>query len=544
MSIDCLVINLTRFGDLIQSQPLFHELHAHGFRTGLVCQENFAQALPLLADVDESFVLKGARALRNLDRDWKQACVELMEWAHDVRTHGKLRVLNLTATLPARLLARLLSDPDKNILGFGLDAEGFGVNSGPWATFLSGTSLCRENAVFNISDMFRLMAEPLYTDSLSTSHNALDQGLNEPGTEEKNMARTLLGDVERLPYGQCVQGFLAFQLGASSPKRQWPTHYFALLGDLLWKHLGLCPVLTGAGSEETLAGQYMKRSTGPFVNAIGKTSLPVLSALLTEMRLLVSNDTGTLHLASALKTPSLSFFLSTAQPWDTGPTLSHCLSLEPDLDCHPCPFNSPCPNGLRCLAEITPEPVFKILKARLCGASWQEGVRAAGDLHARAWESGRTDDGFATVRALSSHKNADRTLWIRHQRLFWRYFFDALCSVKRNAPPPSVPPCSEIWTQGITPVLSQVLTLLKALSEEGELLAKNSKAGPLFLRNCDRLQTILSTCSPLTGMAHFWRELRGDCGQDLERLIQTIRLLLIHLDRLRSALTHGTDYAY
>ena len=52
MSADVLLLNLTRFGDLLQSQPLIQDLHDSGHRVGLVCLDNFAAALPLLRLVD------------------------------------------------------------------------------------------------------------------------------------------------------------------------------------------------------------------------------------------------------------------------------------------------------------------------------------------------------------------------------------------------------------------------------------------------------------------------------------------------------------
>ena len=113
-------------------------------------------------------------------------------------------------------------------------------------------------------------------------------------------------------------------------------------------------MLLGAPAENPLAQEYAARASAPFVNAVGRTNIPQLAALLTRTRLLATNDTGTMHLAAGLGLPCLAFFLATAQPWDTGPYLPGCCCLEPALPCHPCPYNQACPHEQVCLTRINP----------------------------------------------------------------------------------------------------------------------------------------------------------------------------------------------
>ena len=85
MGVDVLVCNLTRFGDLLQSQPLMSALHAAGHRVGLLCLENFAPATPLLRDVERVWTLPGARLMAGLDRSWQAAAGDLLGFARKVR---------------------------------------------------------------------------------------------------------------------------------------------------------------------------------------------------------------------------------------------------------------------------------------------------------------------------------------------------------------------------------------------------------------------------------------------------------------------------
>ena len=72
---------------------------------------------------------------------------------------------------------------------------------------------------------------------------------------------------------------------------------------------------------------------------------------------------------------------------------------------------------------------------------------------------------------------------------------------------------------------------------------ESSQAGTLFLRNCDRLQTQLMTSPAVKSLGYFWRELRSDYGQNLERLLRATRIFSLHLQALRDNLVYGTDYA-
>ena len=67
----------------------------------------------------------------------------------------------------------------------------------------------------------------------------------------------------------------------------------------------------------------------------------MLAAYLKRLDLLISNDTGPMHLAAAMGTPTLALFLASARVQDTGPVGKGHVIIEPSLDCHPC--LAPCP---------------------------------------------------------------------------------------------------------------------------------------------------------------------------------------------------------
>ena len=527
MGVDVLVCNLTRFGDLLQSQPLLADLAASERRVGLLCLENFASATPLLRHVDEVWTLPGARLMAGLDRSWQGAAADLMGFARQLRAEaGNPVVLNLTPTLPARLLTRLLAARPEETLGFGLDAEGFGVNGGLWATFLGVATRRRLNAPFNVVDMFRMTAQPLIGRQVPVDGSRFS--LREPAPEALAWADAYLAAAGDAPAG----GHVAFQLGASEARRQWPAERFAALGDRLWSEARIRPVLLGSPSEAPLAEAYGRAARHPFVNAVGATDIPKLAALLRRSRLLVTNDTGTMHLAAGLGVPSLAFFFATAQPWDTGPYLAGCCCLEPALDCHPCGFGQSCPRDEMCRRLPEAGPVARLALGYLASGRWQEGISPELCSQVRVWETGFDAEGFATVTSLSGHAAEARSLWLTGLRQFWRQLLDDLGDTPSEAGKAEGPALSAAPLAGAgaaVAALTQGATLLDALSAAGALTGRSAQAGQLFLRNCERLQQVLDASPPLASLGAFWRELRETRGGGMDELLPSLAVLARHM---------------
>ena len=97
--------------------------------------------------------------------------------------------------------------------------------------------------------------------------------------------------------------------GARSPERRWPVERFAGVADGLAAH-GLQVVLTGTLDEAALTQAVAAQMQSPSLDLAGLTSLGALAALISNARLVVSNDTGVAHIAAAVQTPSVVLFLA------------------------------------------------------------------------------------------------------------------------------------------------------------------------------------------------------------------------------------------
>jgi len=162
---------------------------------------------------------------------------------------------------------------------------------------------------------------------------------------------------------------LAVNVGATRPQKRWFARSFAETLDLL---SDIPCVLVGAGEEDSaLASEVVRlaRIAKP-IDLVGQTGVKSLAAVLSQCDLLLSADSGPMHLATAVGTPSLALFGST-DPAVTGPFDTISQTLYKALPCAPCGNHPTCEGRYDCLREITPEEVA--LAARSLLRQRQEG---------------------------------------------------------------------------------------------------------------------------------------------------------------------------
>lgn len=168
--------------------------------------------------------------------------------------------------------------------------------------------------------------------------------------------------------------WLGLNAGAEyGPAKRWPAERFALVARTIAAWPGWGIAIFGGSGDVVLAGEIehgVRQVAGNWptkpalVNLAGRTTLRELCATLGACRVLVTNDTGPMHLAAALGTPVVALFGSTS-PGLSGPGLPgeerHRL-LRVGAPCSPC-FLRECPIDLRCLRGIEVERVLETVHA-------------------------------------------------------------------------------------------------------------------------------------------------------------------------------------
>ena len=154
--------------------------------------------------------------------------------------------------------------------------------------------------------------------------------------------------------------WIAIQPGARWENKRWPVEYFAELVRLLAKKFPEARfAILGAAEDKPLGEMILRAEPQRSLNLCGETSLPEMIEWLRLCQLMVTNDTGPMHVAAALGKPLVAIFGPT-EPRRTGP-YGHLESvLRIDLPCSPC-LKSQCTyeKPEECLKAISPEMVFE-----------------------------------------------------------------------------------------------------------------------------------------------------------------------------------------
>jgi ADP-heptose:LPS heptosyltransferase len=167
-----------------------------------------------------------------------------------------------------------------------------------------------------------------------------------------------------------VQGrrLVVLQPGSTDPRRCWPADRFAVLADRLAAQ-GACIAINGSAAERPLAAAILERMRHPALDLSGKLSLCGLCGLLERADLLVSNDTGPLHLALAIGTKAVGIYWLT-NLFESGPLRQdiHAAALSLRTHCPVCGkenLAARCPHDASFVDGVMVEEVAALAEAML-----------------------------------------------------------------------------------------------------------------------------------------------------------------------------------
>lgn len=162
---------------------------------------------------------------------------------------------------------------------------------------------------------------------------------------------------------------LAIHPGASCPSKIWPNERFAQVADKLAGKYGFKVLIVAGPKDISLAQNIVKHMHSPAINLAGKTSVSQLASILKRCRLFISNDSGPVHVASAVGTPVISIFGRSQKglsPLRWGPTGKHDRVAQGTVGCVECLAHN-CVRGFVCLKAVTVDYVLNIADSILQG---------------------------------------------------------------------------------------------------------------------------------------------------------------------------------
>ncbi len=145
--------------------------------------------------------------------------------------------------------------------------------------------------------------------------------------------------------------------GAKNKFKQWPPHYFVEVGKRLVQHTGCQIIVSGDGRELQLTYEVASQIPGAIPLA-GELSIGTFAALLKRYHLFITGDTGPMHLAFAVKTPTVALFSATdpalCGPWHNEGRVA---LIYKKRTCSPC-LGKKCEEPF-CLLQINPDLVYE-----------------------------------------------------------------------------------------------------------------------------------------------------------------------------------------
>ena len=137
--------------------------------------------------------------------------------------------------------------------------------------------------------------------------------------------------------------------GASCPSRRWDPERFGAAAAGIAAETGLPVVVVGSEKERDLADQVLAAADSPSVVSIaGRTGLPELASVIGAAELVVTNNSGPLHLADAFRRPTVALFAGTEREAEYAPRSAPLRLLRRPTPCSPCRAFA-CPYSMECL---------------------------------------------------------------------------------------------------------------------------------------------------------------------------------------------------
>jgi len=407
-----LLVNITRLGDMLQATPTIAGIKRENpdCHTTVLVEKQFSDICHILPNIDRVVSIDLAFACRSLAAE-QVGIIDAYEYVSgfvdELRDEHFDYCLNMSSSAYTALLLKLLKVPRTG--GWTADEEGYRVIESDWAR-LFATSVHHQNRQYNslnLVDVFRCSA-----DVEDHPHQLLVNIESDAKRHAEEMIRSA-GFTNTGP-------IIAVQAGASQAKRQWSPTLFVEMVKILDNEYKARIILTGSPKEISIVKPILDGCNSPNVfSAVGKTSIPQLAALLKQCRVLVTGDTGPMHISVAAGTPVVAMFLASAYGFETGPYSAGNIVLQPVIGCGPCNPNKPCSRP-DCHDTISPRLIADLTMARAAGEVTHVAKEQADPRQVMVYRSVFDQYGFCDLLpinaesgdAFSRFRNAYRKLWL------------------------------------------------------------------------------------------------------------------------------------
>ena len=402
-------------GDLIQTTPLVQGLRQKypDAQITLMVSSDFENAISLIPGIDDSIVFN-LRQFKESE-DWEdESWVKIYRYIesklNDIRGKSYDMLVNLSHSRFSALMVHYLKV--NNVIGFHCNNSGDRMTGHPWMQYFGTEPFNRSFNEFNLVEIFSRSAgiDPTGKEIQVTENRY-------PVTEDKFLATVLNEAKNDLVIG--------FQIGSSLENRRWSTASFARLADLLVEQLNARIFLFGVASESESAEEMIRKTNrkNNIVDLTGKTDLKQLAVLLKRCAYLVTNDTGTMHLAAALNTKIIGLFFAHAHPFETAPFSSGHLIFQARISCAPCSYGVHC-NNIICVEKVLPEHVLSFIENYEQHNNWKLPYDLKKSQEVNIYETILSSQGIVRLKPLIKHEININDIFRLAYAVLWRETLD------------------------------------------------------------------------------------------------------------------------
>jgi heptosyltransferase-2/heptosyltransferase-3 len=338
-----IIVDLMYLGDLLFAHPFFEQLRKlfPDARIDLAANNNFAEIMRINPNIDHVY---------NYNKNWTAA--RSYKFSKKLKMNNYHLGLNIQGNWRTAILLKLISPQ----LSIGFGSKGRGI-------FLDHEIDKKEDHQHMVD---------FYLDFLKKITEIDDLELNQLNDQSDNLPELNLSDsqfakgVKKVESIGLEQDFITLNTGGSWETKRWPAEYFAKLADNLIAK-GEKVLFVGGPSDNERVQHVLDMIDDRHREAVydlsGKTSLIELAAVLKKSKLMISGDTGPVHVAAAVGTNTAAVFgPSDEKKYAPKGKGKNILIKNVDLDCRPCGEHE-CPlEHHLCMRDICPDELVKKLE--------------------------------------------------------------------------------------------------------------------------------------------------------------------------------------
>ncbi|MGD9034653.1 MAG: lipopolysaccharide heptosyltransferase I [Desulfobacteraceae bacterium] len=340
-----LIIKLSAIGDVVHTLP-FLEVLRDNFpeaRVDWVVEEESSQIIDAHEGIDNVIISRRKSWRKRLlkGREGFAALREIIRFLKELRSNKYDLVIDLQGLFKSAILTGLSRGKSKIGPNWGREGSQLFLTERPF--FVEAD----KHAV----DKYLKVAEYLGCEKDSwkghipireSDKSSIDKVLDDKGVKDQKL--------------------VAINPFAKWTTKLWQPERFAALADRMQRELGCGIIFTGSGQDRAEIDEIMERMHEKSTNLAGDTTLKELAYLYSKCQLLVTTDTGPMHIAAAMDCPVVALFGPTA-PWRTGPYGKGHTVIRDEIECSPC-FNKKC-DHVSCMRNITVDKVFEKVKEQI-----------------------------------------------------------------------------------------------------------------------------------------------------------------------------------